>query len=312
MHTANLETINVALQDYENLACSYAKPAGWTAAELPEQKHNLEDPDSFLTLAAAVSRDKTGAFTIGARRRYTGGTLREWLEFFCKKDSIEIQNLREFSAAGMRGYLFNGRQTAGDATLLTRNLYIEDGGVLFVVCAMAAEPFASVTHVLSAMTESFRIVAVKGPTVELEPGAGGQFQSCTLGVTFAVQDGWCAADDGASAVFRHLATGARTRLDRRPLDPSLMDSLQQSYIRANPQAEALRNVVDGVQTLALASIMVEERGRAVSRFRAYTIYPYAEEDAMFVAQTTTVAEHFYGAVIATSRMLSPLHQRILG
>ena len=135
-------------------------PAGWNVADLGTQEFNAEDPYFFMPLAAAVSG--AGAFTVGARPSYPGGTLREWIEHLCGRDSIEISNLREFYGGGLRGYLFDGRQPAEGADMIMRNLY--------AVCAMSMEPyFADIASSLSLMTESFRVPNVSGPTVKLAP-----------------------------------------------------------------------------------------------------------------------------------------------
>ena len=113
-----METIHVVPEGFENLACSYALPAGWNVGDLGTQEFNAEDPYFFLPLAAAVSGDGAGAFTVGARPSYPDGTLREWLEHLCGRDSIEISNLREFYGDGLRGYLFDGRQPAEGADMI--------------------------------------------------------------------------------------------------------------------------------------------------------------------------------------------------
>ena len=136
-----METINVVPEGFENLACSYALPAGWNAADLGAQEFNAEDPYFFLPLVAD-SGDGTGAFTVGARPSYPDGTIREWLEHLCGRDQVEISNLREFHSDGLRGYLFDGRQPAEGAGIIMRNLYAEDGGVLYAVCAMSMFPMS--------------------------------------------------------------------------------------------------------------------------------------------------------------------------
>ena len=69
----------------------------------------------------------------------------------------------------MRGILFDGRQPGDTADFLMRNLYIEDGGVLYAIAAMALEPyFEAIEPWLTAMTTSFRPGQITGPTVALD------------------------------------------------------------------------------------------------------------------------------------------------
>lgn len=162
------EVVQVVPQGYENLACTYAKPAGWKTADIPPQPFDNEDPYFFLPLVAAVSPDGAGAFTIGARPAYPDGTLIEWLQHLAAYDHIAVDNPRPFEADGMRGILFDGRQPGDGADFLMRNLYLEDGGVLYAICAMALEPyFEAIEPWLSAMTTSFRPSQINGPTVAL-------------------------------------------------------------------------------------------------------------------------------------------------
>jgi hypothetical protein len=121
------ERIQVIPQGYENLACSYAKPAAWKTADIPPQAFDNEDPYFFLPLVAAVSPDGAGAFTVGARPAYPDGTLIQWLQHLAAHDNIVIEDIRLFEADGMRGLLFDGRQpgdTAFPSQLLSAALPI--------------------------------------------------------------------------------------------------------------------------------------------------------------------------------------------
>jgi len=160
--------INTIPHGIEHLAFSYSVPSDWTIGELPAEEPNFEDPKYFLPIAAAVSADGSGAFTVGARPGYEDGTLSDWLRYLCSEDNIEIDSLREFTCGEMRGLRFDARQSDGETTMCMCNLYVEDGGRLFAICAMAIEPlYPAVAPILSAVSESFRPESINGPTVPL-------------------------------------------------------------------------------------------------------------------------------------------------
>ena len=199
-------------------------PAGWNVADLGTQEFNAEDPYFFLPLAAAVSGDGAGAFTVGARPSYPDGTFREWLEHLCGRDSIEISNLREFYGDGLRGYLFDGRQPAEGAGMIMRNLY--------AVCAMSMEPcFAVIARSMSLMTESFRVPNASGPTVDLSPAREPpKFESVAIGVTLPVPGRWKAIEeDGVAVITQRIDQGVFLRIDRRPFEATLLDGLHAAY-----------------------------------------------------------------------------------
>src|SRR6188474_3360953 len=98
--------VTIIPEGREFLAFSYTKPADWIVADIPSEEPNFEDPKYFAPLAASVSPCGSGAFTVGARMRYSDGTLRDWLAFLCEADKTEIGEIHEFSAGEMRGLRF--------------------------------------------------------------------------------------------------------------------------------------------------------------------------------------------------------------
>lgn len=170
MYNAELETIAVTPQGREELAFSYSKPLDWQSIAIPHEEPNFDDPKYFLPVAVATAMYGIGVFSVGVRPAFEDGTVREWLEWICGEDNIMIEDLREVSVGQMRGYIFDARQATGVATMVMRNLYVEDGGRLYAVCAMAAEQiFDSMQFILAEMTESFRLAEAHGPTVKLAP-----------------------------------------------------------------------------------------------------------------------------------------------
>lgn len=193
MYNAELETIHVVPQGLENLAFSFAKPKDWQRISLPAEAPNFDDPKYFLPVAVCTAMYGIAVFSVGVRMRYNEGSVREWLEALCAEDKIEIEDLREISVGEMRGFMFDARQMAGASTMMMRNLYVEDAGRLYAICAMAAEPvFQSMQFILAEMTESFRLAEATGPTVKLkrdpsQPPSG------------IIMTGWDGVDDEANA-----------------------------------------------------------------------------------------------------------------
>jgi len=247
--------VDIVPQGREFLAFSYAQPSDWIAADIPVEEPNFEDPKFFLPVAAAVSPGGSGAFTVGARMSYSDGTLQEWLGFLCREDTIEVSEVRQFSAGAMRGLRFEARQEADGAVMRMSNLYVEDGGRLYAVCAMAAEAnFEGIAPTLAAMAESFRPADIQGPTAApvsdpgqipatLDPehptnrnlrdnGAGlvprvvdvnraenyAVLAAGAVSATFRVPLGWHAIDDGRRALLFHTESGVQVSLDRRRRD----------------------------------------------------------------------------------------------
>jgi len=308
MYTANIEKINAVPQNFEHLACTYDKPSDWTAADLGVQQFDEEDPCFFLPVAAAVSADGAGAFTIGARFRYPDGSLREWLEHLCGRDQVEIVNLRLFTAGGMTGLLFEGRQSDGQNTLRMHNLYVEDGGVLYAICAMANEAlYDSVAPVLAAMTESFRPAQIDGPTVALEPTPDEWFASSAIGAAIPVPAGWTAADeDNAAVLIDQPNRGVVIRIDRRPADPTLLETLEAAYAVSHPNAESMRSFNDGVDFLSFRNLEVIEDGESSQRFRIYFVRPVSGADEVFVLEVTMRDGYLPQGMPAASNLLNAL------
>jgi len=172
MYNAELETIQVVPPGREEYAFSYAKPVDWQPIPIPYEAPDFDDPKYFLPVAVSSAMYGVAVFSVGVRPRHAEGTVKEWLETLCREDNVELTDLREVSVGPMRGYMFDARQKAGITAVIMRNLYVEDGGRLFAVCTMAAEPFFhSVEYILAEMSESFRLADPHGPTAPLCPEA---------------------------------------------------------------------------------------------------------------------------------------------
>ena len=288
------EVVQVVPQGYENLACSYAKPAGWKTADIPPQPFDTDDPYFCLPLVAAVSPDGAGAFTVGARPAYSDGTLSQWLEHLAGRDNIAIDNVRPFEADGLRGLLFDGRQPGDGADFLMRNLYLEDGGVLYAVCAMALEPyFADVEPWLNAMTTSFRPLEITGPTVALEPATDTPYDSPLLQTTIPVPPNWSATEDAAAVTITQQPEQAVViTIDRRPLDPTLLDTIQS----ARPETRSMRNSEEGVEVLLFAGL------DEPFPFRGYFVRPRPESGEMFVIEVNFHDGHMQPAMLAVQNI----------
>lgn len=163
-----MPTIEFRPAGREFLACSCDLPEDWKIGEIPPEEPNFDDPTYFLPLAAAVSPDGAGALTVGARMAYDDGTLLDWLQYLCAESNVAVENIERFEAGGLSGVRFEGIQRAEGAALRMNNLYIEDGGRLYAVCAMAAEAlYEPVAPALQSIVESFRLAQTNGPTVPL-------------------------------------------------------------------------------------------------------------------------------------------------
>ena len=170
MNHAGVETIAVAPMGNEDLAFTYVLPEGWQPAEVSAEAPDFDNPKYFLPAAVAIAASGDAAFTVGVRPAYEDGTLRQWLEWLCGEDNIEIHEMSEFAAGQIRGYLFDATQSADGGTMRMCNLYVEDGGRLYAISTMAApENYGPIQFSMASIAASFRLAAVHGPTVSLAP-----------------------------------------------------------------------------------------------------------------------------------------------
>jgi hypothetical protein len=285
MYDAELENIQITPRGREHLAFSYAKPTTWSSTAFTGRTA----VGKFESLVLSVSPRGSALFSVGVLRIPAGGATRPWLASLCREANTEIEATREFAG----GYLFNARQNVEGRITIHRKLYIESGGYLFAVCAMAPEPiFAQMELILSSMVESFRLTNASN------------FPSA-LGLTLPVPCGWTAADEGPFAVLSQANAGARIRVGRLPHDAAVLDKLHHSYARTNPQADAMFDVVNGVATLVLANVRVSD-GANQTGFRVYFVQPIPQEGAMYIAQVTIPEGQFHAAMTTASSVLAVL------
>lgn len=165
-----MQRITVVPQGREQLAFSFELPAGWLTVEIPAEEPDFTDPKFFQPVGVAASPYGMAVFSVGVRPAYEDGSVREWLGWLCAADGIGIENLREAELGDAVGFAFDGVQSDGQTTMQMRNVYVEDGGRLYAVCAMAAAPiFPALEPELAAMAASFRMVTTSGATVPLAP-----------------------------------------------------------------------------------------------------------------------------------------------
>jgi len=165
-----MERITGVPQGREQLAFSFELPPGWLTVEIPAEEPDFTDPKFFQPVGVAASQYGMAVFSVGVRPAYEDGSVREWLAWLCDADGIRVENLREVELGGAVGFAFDGVQSDGATTMCMRNIYVEDGGRLYAVCAMAAAPvFPALEPELATMASSFRIVTTSGATAPLAP-----------------------------------------------------------------------------------------------------------------------------------------------
>jgi hypothetical protein len=166
----DMERITVVPQGREQLAFSFEMPAGWVPVAIPAEAPDFTDPKFFQPVGVAAAQYGLAVFSVGVRPAYEDGSVREWLAWLCDADGITIENLREAELGEAVGFAFDGLQSDGQTTMQMRNVYVEDGGRLYAVCAMAAaQIFPALEPELAAMAASFRMVTTSGATVPLAP-----------------------------------------------------------------------------------------------------------------------------------------------
>ena len=298
MYDAELKTIECKPRRDRMPAFSFSKPANWHVLAFPYPPASFDDPSFYEPAIIASSPATDAILTIGTRPAPATGSLRESLAAWCCTEGAVVDAIRPYRT----GLLAAARHTANGVTMAMRIFFLEDGGRLYAICAMAAEPmFDGIQLLLSTMAESFELASPAGPTLPIDAIPDAAFHS-TLGLTFPVPYGWAAANDGASAVLSQTQSGAQIRVTRAPYDPAILDKLHRNYAATDPQADVMYNHLDGVAVLALAKIHLA----ATHAFRAYFVQPALQEGAMYLAQVTIPGGSFQAALSAASSVLASL------
>lgn len=298
MYDTELKTIECRSRNGRLPAFTFAMPANWHASLFPYPAASFDDPSYYETAVVASSAAADAILAISSRPVLAGGTLRESLAAWCQAEGAQVSAIRPYRS----GLLVEARQNRGGAPMSMRIFFLEDGGQLYAVCAMAAEPlFDGLQLLLPTLAESFQLAAPAGRTIPVEAVPDARFHS-SLGLTFSVPYGWAASNEGASAVLSQTQSGVQIRVTRTPYDANVLDKLHRAYAASDPQADVMFNHFDGVAVLAVANIHVASH-RA---FRAYFVQPAAQEGVMYLAQVTIPGGSFQAALNAASSVLAAL------
>lgn len=298
MYDAELNKIECNPRRGRLPAFSFAKPANWHALAFPYPPASFDDPGYYEPAIIASTPATDAMLTIGTRPAPATGSLRESLAAWCRTEGAVVAAIRPYRT----GLLATAHHSSNGVTMAMRIFFLEDGGRLYAICAMAAEPlFDSIQLLLSTMAESFELASPAGSTMPIDAIPDSAFHS-TLGLTFPVPSGWAAANDGASAVLSQTQSGVQIRVTRSAYDPAILEKLHHTYAATDPQADVMYNHIDGVAVLALANIHLP----ATRAFRAYFVQPAPQEGAMYLAQVTIPGGSFQAALSAASSVLASL------
>jgi hypothetical protein len=147
-----------------DLAFHFAKPAGWTLADLPPEVPDFAAPQAFAALAIAMAPFAAIVFSVGARPAYDDGTLSEWLQWLAREQGYDPGEIEVEAGLPHRAVGCWALQVSDGTALRMRLLLLEDGGRLVTVNVLAPEElWGSVHDTLRTMLHSFTLARPQGP-----------------------------------------------------------------------------------------------------------------------------------------------------
>jgi len=170
MSESQFEAVKLPRPGSPDLGISFLKPQDWNLLKIPDEPLKFEEPAYFLALAIAMAPYGTVLFTVAARPAFDDGTVRDWAQYLCGENKIEIVSDEDTTLGGLRGCLVIGAQDSEAGRLKMRVFFFEDGKRLFQTNIIAPEQiWPSVEQQLDFMQRSFRLDQVLGQTTPTAP-----------------------------------------------------------------------------------------------------------------------------------------------
>lgn len=136
--------------------------------ELPEMQPDFHQSGAFLTLAVAVADEQPAVFTVAARPAYEDGTVARWLGQWCVREGLEHGRVLQCRLGGLRGVTCEVVQHSASMPMRGRVVFLEDGGRLYKVAAMAPDGvWEKFSAHFGVMFQSFELEDVRGATSPL-------------------------------------------------------------------------------------------------------------------------------------------------
>ena len=150
------------------LAFSIRTPANFRLMELPNEQVNFDKPDNFMPLAVWMAPYGAVLLTVAARPAFDDGSVGAWAQYLCAAQGIARDSLTATRVGPHPAVVGVGTQPSEMGTMRLHAAFLEDGGRLVSLLAMAPQDlWPSVGATLDAALRSFAIDAPKGTAIDL-------------------------------------------------------------------------------------------------------------------------------------------------
>lgn len=158
-------TVAVLPEGYDALAFSCEMPADWVRMPFPAEETDFSNPALFAPLFMVSAPYAAVFFTIAARPKYDDGSVQDWAQFLSAENNMNVERVQEARIGRCPCVLSDATIESEAGVMRSRSVFLEDGGRLFTIGALAPDPiWASVEPMLARMIGSFRLSDVHGLT----------------------------------------------------------------------------------------------------------------------------------------------------
>lgn len=150
------------------LAFSCRIPDGWIITPLPPEDYDFSNPTVFVPLLIAMAPYGAVLYTVAARPKFDDGTVQDWAEYLCTQNNLTVSAMREARIGRVPCVLCDATADSDMGVMRSRSLFLEDGGRLFNIQALAPQDiWPSVEATFAQQLGSFAPDQVHGMTAQL-------------------------------------------------------------------------------------------------------------------------------------------------
>jgi hypothetical protein len=137
---------------------------------MTDEPPRFAEPGFFLPLAIAMAPFGAVLFTVGVRPAFDDGSVRDWVQFLCRENNLDVVGGQDTTLAGFAGCMVDAYQPSDMGRMKIRTFFFEDGQRLFQLGIIAPEQiWPSVEAQLSLIQRSFRTEVTQGQTAPIAP-----------------------------------------------------------------------------------------------------------------------------------------------
>lgn len=148
---------------YAALAFSCDLPGDWVRMPFPAEEVDFSNPLTFAPLLMLTAPYGTVVFTVAARPKYDDGSVEDWANYLCDANNLTVERMQEAGIAQSPCVLCDATMESEVGRMRSRSVFLEDGGRLFNIGALAPqEIWSSVESTFARLIGSFRLNEVNG------------------------------------------------------------------------------------------------------------------------------------------------------